>query len=487
MRRHAMNERTFLMTRTTFMHTRIAALVLGLLALGACSDPTDPSLNNPSQSEFTTVTDPAQVQNFVIGVLTGDRGVLDNEIMYGEIIGRDLYNTTGAEPRFTTSLLGPRVPGIDPSGFLGTGVWPYDVIHLADIAVHAIDSAAPVVLSDEAKAGAKGVIRTVKAMEYTRAIETRDTTGIPINTDLPNLEVAPISCKADVLAYIAALLDSAAVDLAGGGASFTFTMPRGFTGFDTPATFLTFNRALAAKIDIYRGFQNYAASKAIDAAALTSALAEIDSSYLVLDASQLDLGPQHTYSTIAGDATNPLFEDPSTAVLRVNPRVVDEAEAGDRRVANAVTTGSPVSRNGVSSNLLYQVYPSNTSAIPLLPNKELILMKAEIEWGLGQYGDALDLSNFIRQNDGGLAPASAALATQPDSLLTEILRQKRYSLLFESAARWIDARMFGRLTGNPPAGLGQERDNDPIAVFPLPQSELDARPGGITKECTTGS
>jgi hypothetical protein len=469
------------------MHTRTAALVLGLLALGACSDPTDPSLNDPGQSEFTTVTDPAQVQNFVIGALTGDRATVDNEIMYGEIIGRDLYNTTGAEPRFTTSLLGPRDPGIDPSGFLGTAVWPYDVIHLADLAVHAIDSAAPVVLSDEQKAGAKGVMRTIKAMEYTRAIETRDTTGAPINTDLPNLEVAPISCKADVLAYIASLLDSAAVDLAAGGATFSFTMPSGFAGFDTPATFLTFNRAIAAKIDIYRAFQNYAATKAIDAAALTTALAEIDSSYLVLDPTRLDLGPRHTYSTIAGDATNPLFEDPSTAVLRANPRVTTEADPGDRRVASAVVKGTPVTKNGVTSDLLFQIYTSNTSSIPLLPNKELIMMRAEIEWGLGQYGDALDLSNFVRQNDGGLAPAPAALAAQPDSLLTEILRQKRYSLLFESADRWIDARMFGRLTGDPPAGLGQERDNDPIAVFPLPQSELDARPGGITKQCTAGA
>ena len=121
------------------------------------------------------------------------------------------------------------------------------------------------------------------------------------------------------------------------------------------------------------------------------------------------------------------------------------------------------------------VYMSPTAPQPILPNKELILMKAEILWGQNNMAGALQLSNFVRQQDGKLA---AVNPTQPADVLTEILKQKRYSLLYESADRWIDARMFGRM-----ADLGQERGFDPIPVLPIPSTEVDARNGSITKVC----
>ena len=62
----------------------------------------------------------------------------------------------------------------------------------------------------------------------------------------------------------------------------------GFAGFDTPASFLTFNRALAAKNDIYIAFRNFAASGAIDAGALTAASDALAASFLTEDEGQLD-------------------------------------------------------------------------------------------------------------------------------------------------------------------------------------------------------
>ncbi len=465
-------------------NARCALLLCAVAALGACKDPNRPDLNNPGQGDFSSITDKGQVQEIVIGLLSRDRANTDDEILDGETIGRDVFNTTASDPRFISELLGPP-DALDPSGFLGAAIWPYDAIHLADIAVHGIDAAEPTVLTDGQKAGAKGVIRTLKALEYIRVIETRDTTGAPINTDLPNLEVAPISCKTDVLNYIDALLDSAAADLQAPDAAFTFSLTAGFSDFGDPASFLEFNRALAAKVDLYRGFENFAASGTINTAALLEAQREMDSSFInTTDPSSLDFGAKHTYSTVAGDATNPLFEDPATSNIRANTRVVAEADANDDRVAEKITTGQNRTGGGgapVSSNLILTVYPTNTSPIPVLTNKQLILKSAEIEWGLGNDGPALALSNFIRVNDGGLTAANPG---GHDAILLEILKQERYSLLFESADRWIDARMFNHLEGEPPAGIGLERGNEPISAFPLPQSELDAR-GTITKECTS--
>ena len=47
------------------------------------------------------------------------------------------------------------------------------------------------------------------------------------------------------------LLEQAKAELQAGG-PFPFSLPPGFTGFNTPATFLAFNRALRARVAVYR-------------------------------------------------------------------------------------------------------------------------------------------------------------------------------------------------------------------------------------------
>lgn len=463
------------------MHTRLLALALGVGLIAGCTDVNAPNLNSPSQSDYTTITDRGQVQNLVTGLIAGDRGQIGGELTFGEILGRDAYEMTSAEPRFITELLGPADPGIDPSGFIGRAIWPYGTIHLADIGIQGITAADAGVLSDAEKSASLGVVHTFKALEYLRIIETRDTAGAPIAADTgTGITLPDVHCKSDVLNFIAAVLDSGATELAAGGSNFPFTLPAGFADFSDPQTFLQFNRALAAKVNIYRAFINYAASQSVDAAALASAASEIDSSYIdASDPANLNLGPAHTYSTVAGDALNGRYADTSTTTVRVNPRVLSEADAGDARVTEKTAQSSPISRGDgaqqISSDHIFTVYMSPTAPQPILPNKELILMKAEILWGQGDLAGATTLSNFVRVNDGQLAPASPVTAAD---VLTEILKQKRYSLLYESPDRWIDARMFGRL-----ADLGQERGNDPIAVIPIPSTEVDARGGSINKVC----
>jgi hypothetical protein len=438
-------------------------------------------------SDFSTINNLAQVQALAIGALNGDRTQIGNWVLYGETIGRDGYRLTGSEPRFVTELLGP---AINSSDFLGGALWPFAAVRLTNIGIAGVSNAPATVMSAEQQQATLGYLRTIKAQLYLRIVEVRDTAGAPFNVDIPATDPpAPLSCSNDVKNYIAALLDSAATNLSAGGGSFPFALTPGFSGFDTPETFLAFNRALAAKNDIYIAFRNFAASGTIDQAALTAASAALAGSFEV-DAGDLNTGPAHDFSTNSGDASNPLFEDPGSTVFRANPRVVAEADPGDQRVATKIATSTPITQSGLTSSIIYLVYSSPSSQMKILSNKELILMKAEVLWGQGDYPGALALSNIVRVNDGGLtAKTIGDLGSDVQgNLLNEILKQKRYSLLWESADHWIDSRLFGKLNGSePPAGVGQERDFDPIQNFPLPFNETSARSGDVSQSCTSGS
>jgi len=462
----------------------IKSLVLAVtaLALGACNMPNEPNLNAPNVSDFSSITTLAQVQNLVSGVLRGDRLHAENSIIEGEIIGRDLLNLTNSEDRWETQLLGPRV---DPSGFLGGRIWPYGNIRLANIGIDGVAAAPAALLNAQDKPATLGFLQTLKALEYLRAIETRDTAGAPINVDIdPLAPPAPLSCKHDVLNSIAAQLDAAAVNLAAGGAAFPFSVPADFAGFDTPAGFLKFNRGLAAKTQVYLAFRNYAATAAIDAAALTAAQTALTASFM--DSTKaIGLGPSHDYSTNTGDAQNSLFDGgPSSTTYFANQRVTAEADLNDARVSRKLVAGTPTTVALETGNQVYVVYAGPTSPTPLLTNKELMLLQAEVFWGQANYTGALAYANVLRVHDGGLA---ADANVTPASVLNRILYEKRYSLLFESGDRWYDARLFGTLNGsNPPAGIGTERTYAPIENIPLPFNEQSARFFNVTQTCTSG-
>jgi len=286
-----------------------------------------------------------------------DRIVSEQEIYFGEIVGRDAFILTASEFRYETELLGP---GIDPGGFIGVRMWPYAAIRLANIGYHGVAAAPTTVLNAADKASTLGFLQTQKALEYLRVVEMRDTAGAPINVDVdPIGPLAPLSCKHDVLNYIAALLDSGATNLAaaGGGATFPFILPAGFAGFDAPASYRTFNRALAAKVQVYLAFRNYAASSTIDAVALAAAQTALNASFMVQDSTRLDLGPAHTYSTSTGDGLNSLFDtDTSGTTYRANPRVRSEADANDDRVARKTAVSSQLTVAGETSNLVFTLY-----------------------------------------------------------------------------------------------------------------------------------
>lgn len=454
----------------TILPPRALSLLGAFVVLAACSDDAIPNYNNPVLP--TVVSGSAALQSQVTGIAGGDRENHAFQILIMETMGRDAYRIDAADPRYINNPLGQ----FNPSAFVTNFLWNshYRTVRSSNELVSSIGGGD---FSAAAKAGVRGYAQTMKALQYLRLIEMRDTIGVPIALGKGTLD--PIRCKPAVLAYISALLDSAATDLAAAGPAFAFALPGGFASngaFDTPAGFLKFNRGLKGKNEVYRGFTTFARTGARDAAALNLALTALDASFTNLAGNFRD-GVYHFYSTASGDLTNQNFDN---SVYRANPKVLNEAEAGDLRLSKiSKDPAQNLSTEGVASDILFTIFSGPTSPIPLLINEELLLVRAEALWGLGRDAEALAIVNAVRTRSGGLRVKVIAEFPARLDLLREILKQKRYSLLYESPSRAVDFRMFGLWNE-----LGPERTptNFGPMVIPIPESEANARGNALT--CT---
>jgi hypothetical protein len=455
---------------------RTMALLCASFALASCSDPVIPNYNNPVPAP--AITAQAELQAGATGIAAGDRENHAFQILIMETMGRDAYRIDGADPRYINNPLGQ----FNPSAFIADFLWTSHFKTVRTVNDLTSAMAGSSIFSAAQKAGTFGYAETFKANQYVRLIELRDTVGVPISLGKAG-QLDPIRCKPAVLAYISAALDSASDSLKAAGASFPFVLPGGFSSngaFDTPAGYLKFNRGLKGKNEVYRGFVNYAKNGTIDAAALNNAITAIDASFADVNGNFRD-GVYHLYSTSSGDLVNQNFDN---SVYRANPKVLSEAEPGDARLSKVrQTAGATISTEGVSSDILFTNPTGPTTPIPLLINEELLLVKAEALWGLNRDAEALAIVNAVRTKSGGFATPKliTSFPTRLD-LLREILKQKRYSLLFESPARAVDYRMFGLWSE-----LGLERNAPatptlgPMAL-PIPEAEANARNNVLT--CT---
>ena len=405
------------------MRPSLLAFAVGM-SLVACQDTLVPNLNDPIIDEFLNNPTPAQVQAMAFGVLFGSRADIGPLIRNTEIIGRDAYNLDPADPRWVDQFLGPN---LDKGGF-GANHWlaRYRNVKSANILIESVETSAEFTAAQ--KQATKGFARTIKGLDLLYLWESRNTLGIASDAARDVNDLQPIICSPAALTRVAAVLDSAHAELLAGGTSFPFVENAiaGLEGFSTPTSFARFNRALKAKVEVYRG--QYA-----------SALTALGQSFISTTAS-LDSGAYFAFSLGAGDIQNPLYQDTASTNFRVHRSVVTQAEAGDRRVAEKVATSEALtwpSDPAVESQYVFTVYEGPTSPIPIIQNEELILLRAEARWFGGDKLGAVSDLTFIRQTAGGLGPTTVTIASTDAQFIDELLRQKRYSLLWESSSRWV--------------------------------------------------
>lgn len=454
------------------MIKRTVALIAGLALLGACKDSTGvPDLNNVSSALIQGGLNAGSVQLLMTGLLSSDRGNLG--IVFPETMARDVYRIDPAEPRFITQLIGGPA---DPGAFTGGGMWNgfFSEIRASNNLIDNIHTAGD--LSAQQQAATKGMAQTFKALAYYRALEMRDTLGLPVAVDQA-IGAAPAAfvCKPNVLDYIGALLDSAYTSLQGGGSSFPFTLPGGFSyqgDYTSPAAFAAWNRGLAGKVAFYRGMDHTKPNPA----SFTTALNDLNLAIGSLSAGSLENSVYYVYSTAPGDATNPLVD----AAIHLNEAVGDSIQAGDLRAGELTHRSAPAAGDGVSTNWDYtysipSISGNLTRPLPVLTVAELVLLRAQVEIQMGNLAAATSDVNFIRVNQGGLAP----YATFPDAntAINAVLYEKRYSLLLTGAQRFVDLRAYSRLNGT---FLKKETSTDIFqTALPIPAAETNAR-GGVT-------
>jgi len=466
------------------------AVATALLAVGACKDnPVANPIDAPTVDAIGGLTRTSLLQ-LTIGALAQDRTTI-NDIQFaieGGILGRDVYRIDASEPRYVLETLGGNP---DPGSFAGGRGFSgfYTAIRAENTILLALPDAPAAIFTADEIAAERGFIRTIKAMEYWRLIETRDTVGVPIQTDDPS-EVTAIRCKEAVLSYIAALLDSAYTDLTSipGATKLPVKLPGGFTAYgrdyQVVSNLIRFNRGWKGKVDFYRGLNRKAYTPALFPTAIAE-LTEALGGAAPGAVPQADFVKGAYYNFVPGGSENQpnLISD---AKIGLNPLVGDSVQAGDTR-ASKIVARAPLSALysgttiGTSITYVGAVASPANQALPLaiLRDEELVLLRAQAYIEAGQLANALLDINDVRTNYG-LAPLGPFASK--DAAIDAVLYEKRYSLLFEGWHRVNDLREYGRLNAT---YLRKELPTDPFnAALPISRAELDARGVSTNPACT---
>ena len=447
------------------MRTWHFALLAALLAGGGCGfEVTNPNSPDPIGPNPSRGTLSANVNGMLIAIR---QDVQDLALDVG-VLGREVLRIDGSDPRFISELL---LSQLDPGGdAFGGDHWfdQYNAIREGNLILSVLPTAA--LLTAEEASATSGYVKTIQAYSFLMvlATHTQDSIAIDIPLDVTG-PPGPFVSNAAGYDRLIALLDAGRNELLAGGGVFPFPLPPGFSGFNTPATFAQFNRALRARVAAYRQ----------DWQGVLVALGES----FIDPAADLQRGVYMDYGTGPGDFANPLSQDPQNGEnfahqsLDTLAQLQADGVSQDRRFISKTVSRPSSSSNGFASDLGWIRYPSPSSPIPLIKNEELILLRAEANIALGDLPTALADLNLVRQASGGLPPliglADATVAVD------ELLYNRLFSLLYEGGHRWIDLRRYGRLALAPAGDLPISREGGAaesvFQTFPIPQDEILAR------------
>lgn len=443
------------------------ASLAGALLLGACGDfnvtnpnqpPVDDLLANPTRTKLAAAA---------TGLLIGVRFDLISYIWRLGSMGREGINLSGNnQPDYIEPYFGP----LSGTGF-GSAIWtnPYRAIASANVYIKAVPGAtqAPGAekLSDAEVSASLGFAKTLKALAFLYVVTSHGSLGAPVDVDHPLTDPpAPFVTEDSVYGYIVAVLNEAQTDLTtAGGAAFPFSLPSGFGGFNTPATFLAFNRALAAKAYVFRATALSSTCTTPCYTAGLTAISDATAGFAVGDPTQFSKGVYFDYSPGAGDTQNALsdgLDQPNffaLPLLRTLAQKQTDGTTPDKRVMDKTadaTASPPQSVGGIAitgtlkfANYLAAGQPNPAAPIPVIRSEELVLLRAEANIGLNLLGPALTDINLVRTNAGNLTTLGS-LGTK-DQAIAELLYDRKYSLLWEQGAAWVDARRYGLLSTIP--------------------------------------
>ncbi len=461
--------------------TRVLACSALVLAAACNEDQLNvPNYNSPTVDGLSK--DPNGVQLVATAMTIQERGNIAGYVRDVGIFGREAYNYFPTDGRTVSHyLLGIGTGSsqrLDATGF-ASGQWNGYYQNVRN-ALNLINAANAGALTATQKSAVSGFAKTLRALDTYHVLITRDTIGIPVEMDAdPTAEPKPFVTREAAFVFVEGLLDQARTELQAGGSAFPFKLHTGYAGFDTPATFLRYNRAIAARVRLVH------ATLGCGNTCYQAALTALNESFVTplggaTTLAALNTGPTHVYSSATGDVLNVnnyetnnyIFAHATAftqAQLKANGQVDDRVA---RKLVKLATPANPPGQQNIAAEYRFNLYPTPTTPVPIIRNEELLLIRAEANFATGQSASALTDINTVRTVSGGLA----ALTSLPSGSagLDIIMYERRMSLLFEGH-RWVDMRRWGRL-----AQLPLDRPTFFVAkVMPVPGGECDARPADL--------
>ncbi|MBM3159660.1 MAG: RagB/SusD family nutrient uptake outer membrane protein [Bacteroidetes bacterium] len=419
--------------------------------------------NNPSLGSVANNASRAQIQFLITGLESRHRDYLFTVTAAFGTFGREIWYFNASDPRFQTDWLGQggRQPDAAYFGFGATGgaayATPYQTIRQAIVLRNSVLNTAAV--NEQEKKAVTGFAKTIMGYQFMIPANFLYENGIRINVEDP-MKPGPFVPYQDALTYIKGILDEGLNDLNAAGTSFPFNLTAGWAGFNTIEGLKRVNRAIAARLAVYRKDWE-------------GALNAANASFMSL-AGDLNTGPAHVYGA-APDAFNPLFyvlNANISTVIVVHPSMIADARPGDLRVANKFFQRASAVSVSTDAGTLFgshqdRRWPTNITPIRFIRNEELVLIKAEAHAQLNQFSQAVQAIDTVRVRAG---IGSYTGAQTQAALINEILYQRRYSLWAEPwGHRWIDTRRYDRMNEIPVTLDGGRV----FRQFPKPQADLN--------------
>ena len=424
-----------------------------MIFFSSCKIEPFPDPNNPGADAISANPTPGEIQNLVTGIESGIRDNINFYLDDAGVIGREIYRFSSSDPRFTSDLLGKGTSVLDNNTFYITNPFAarYRVVKNINILLDGLTNTTSADIDAVDRTIGKAYANTVKAHELLMVFNLEYNNGIRVDVANPDA-LGPFLSKEESLNAINDLLNQAYTDLM---ANASVTFPFSTTLFsDTAGQFAQFNRALAARVAVYR--EDWA-----------GALTALDNSFFDIDG-DLNAGVFYLFSNAGGDQLNPMYfpQNSSGETRVVQPSFITDAAPGDTRLSKAPKRTDPTTLDGLTSDYDFFVYKTNVDPIPIIRNEELLLIYAEAKAQLGgaaNLDDAVTAINNIRH--AANLPSYSGAVTQP-AIIDEMLNQRRYSL-FGEGHRWIDMRRYNRLNTLP-----IDRPGDDVwEEFPIPATE----------------
>jgi len=488
-------------SRRTVVRGAAALVSAAVMCLGlACRDSNVPFFTAPTAVPNTQ----AGIQNAVAGLFGFSRNDIGNYAQLMSGFSRDVVQMTNGNPQILTMNT-----GLAPIPAASDGVWDNeyrDVGEALDI-LQTAPQASPA-YSAAQLAALVGIVQTMEAVNLMLIAETRDTLGIPIHSagSVPG----PAYCNKDVWQYIVALLDSANASLnTAGSIALPVRLPPGFGAVSAtaapstaPGAFAAFNRALAGKAGLelaYAIARNSAATHPTpatpgvpDITALTPADSAIGASALFNPSALAPpkpgpfadpLGVYWDFSAQSGDQVNPInqfigfFTVLKTFVADVD--TLNDLRWKGKFGPNPYQIELPA-YNAAASGDLFVFYPAANSPIPIVRNEGLVLMRAQLQLGMGNLAGAITLINQVHEGAGGYG-SPLSIAGTYTAVRDSLLKEQRISTVFEgSGDRTIALRMY-HLEAVADTTWGA---NDlHTTVIPVEAQEIEGRNGSYTLTC----